>query len=105
MMIKSDNESHDDDHKPVETGASAKAIAEIQQDQANFIYHDIPHFVKTEIAIFLAIEKRRLFFQGKGIGGCPDKSSASFDFFDYGRYNGISFQLDLEIPLGDLDDL
>jgi len=43
-MIKSDNESHDDNHKPVKGGRPVETISKLQQDKANFLYHDIPLF-------------------------------------------------------------
>ena len=46
MMIESDNESHDGYHKPVKGGRSAETIFKLQQDKADFLYHDIPHMVE-----------------------------------------------------------
>ena len=46
MMIDPDNETHNDYHEPVKGGRSAETISKLQQDKADFLYHDIPHMVE-----------------------------------------------------------
>ena len=41
-MIESDNEPHDDNHKPVKGRNSTEATSELYQYLAYFFYHDIP---------------------------------------------------------------
>ena len=42
MMIESDNKSHDDYHEPVKGRGSGETISKLQQNKADFLYHDIP---------------------------------------------------------------
>jgi len=49
MMIDPDNETHNDYHEPVKGSTSAKTIPELQQNEANFFYHDIPLVVEGRL--------------------------------------------------------
>jgi len=82
MMIDPDNETHNDYHEPVKGSASAKTIPELQQNEANFFYHDIPLVVEGRLQLPLPFRNQRLFFQSKGVGGCPDKCLTCIDFLD-----------------------
>jgi hypothetical protein len=41
-MIEPENETHDHNHKPVKGSLSAEALPELQQYNANTVYHDPP---------------------------------------------------------------
>jgi len=66
-MIDSDNESHDDNHKPVKGSTSAETISKLHQDMAYLLYHDIPLVYKVCAAWCLSRVKR-YYFKAKVLG-------------------------------------